>query len=69
MNIKATKTDLIIIAILIIMITVVLNVAGRSDGYRAGYKQGQIDALTKNKIIYCLKTDVLNQSTWQLCEE
>lgn len=66
---KMRTTEKIIILAIFIIVSIGLNIAGRVDGYNNGYKQGQIDALTKNKIIYCLKTDVLNQSTWQLCEE
>lgn len=66
---KIGTTDKIIILAIFILVSIGINIAGRTDGYNAGYKQGQIDALTKNKVIYCLKTDTLNQSTWQLCEE
>lgn len=64
-----TKRNLSLYILAVILMFIALNLSGRKDGYNAGYKQGQIDALTKNKIIYCLKSDALNQSTWQLCEE
>lgn len=64
-----TTGKIISIFVMLILLIIIFYMAGRTNGYKAGYKQGQIDALTKNKIIYCLKTDTLNQSTWQLCEE
>lgn len=55
-----------VIAVIMVLIVIVMSVANWFDGYRVGYRQGQID-YHNGKIMYCLSVDDLAQTMWEKC--
>lgn len=61
-------SEKIVIAVIMVLIVIVMAAANWFDGYRAGYRQGQID-YHNGKIMYCLSVDALAQTVWEKCND
>lgn len=57
-----------VIVVIMVILALVMAASSWADGYRVGYRQGQID-YHNGKIMYCLSVDALAQTIWEKCND